>query len=260
MNSEIGLMHKVWDGLVIVNRQSTKMPQMNFDDIISSIFSAGPFYFYIIDFYNMGISNISSGFEAAHGVKPNLVTNINDVLALVHPDDMDFVARAEKKAFDFIYNSLGVDKITRYKISYNFRFKTAKGDYKMYNHQSLILTVDDNGNFIKSLNIHTDISHISSKNNERVSLIGLAGEPSYLNMRVFDSLDRKQDSDSEHKFSNREIEIIRLLAKGLDAKSISDKLFISESTVKTHRKNIRAKSGCKNTLELIAKSTSEGWI
>jgi DNA-binding NarL/FixJ family response regulator len=81
-----------------------------------------------------------------------------------------------------------------------------------------------------------------------------------LNMPVFESLDRKPSAVADHKFSTREIEIIRLLAQGLSAKCISMKLFISEDTVKTHRKNIRAKSGCKNTLELFAKSTSEGWI
>jgi DNA-binding CsgD family transcriptional regulator len=257
MKPEIGLMHKVWDGLVTNERNATPMPELKYDEIISSVFTSGPFYFYIIDFFDLSISNISSGFKPAHGVDPSTVHTINDVLALVHPDDMDFVSNAEKKAFDFIYNTLGVDRITRYKVSYNFRFKTANGDYRMYNHQSLILTVDDNGNFIKSLNIHTDISHITAKNSHTLSLIGLAGEESYLNLAVFEETPKP---DVNTAFSRRELQIIKLLAEGFDSRAISEKLYISEFTVKTHRKNIKKKSGCKTTPELIARSMSEGWI
>jgi DNA-binding CsgD family transcriptional regulator len=61
-------------------------------------------------------------------------------------------------------------------------------------------------------------------------------------------------------FSKREIEIIRLISEGYETKEIMEQLFISEDTVKTHRKNILRKSGCKNSAELVARSLSEGWI
>ncbi|MFL5753123.1 MAG: LuxR C-terminal-related transcriptional regulator [Bacteroidia bacterium] len=259
MKPEIKLMHNVWEGLVTVGRQQTELPGLNFDEIISSVFSAGPFYFYVIDFFDMGISNISAGFKEAHGMEPDQVRNINDILALVHPDDMSYVAQAEKKVFDYIYQSIGVEKITRYKESYNFRFKTADGTYQLYNHQSIILTIDENGNFIKSLNIHTSISHITRKNNFKCSLIGMMGEPSYLNLEVFES-QGEAASVSEHSFSKRELEIVKLMVKGMDTKNISDQLNISFDTVKTHRKNILRKSGCKNVAELVATSMSEGWV
>ncbi len=260
MNPEIKLMHNVWDGLVTVKRGQTDLPSLNFDELISSVFTAGPFYFYIIDFFDMSISNISSGFKEAHGLDPSSIKNINDILALVHPDDMPFVAKAEEKVFSYIYNSLGVEKITRYKESYNLRFKTPDGSYQLYNHQSVILTVDEKGNFIKSLNIHTNISHITKKNNFKCSLIGLAGEPSYLNLEVFDDPNGKEPAVSESAFSRREIGIIKLLSQGKSTKEIAAELSISEDTVKTHRKNILAKADCKNVAELIARSMSEGWI
>jgi DNA-binding CsgD family transcriptional regulator len=260
MKPQIQVMHKVWDGLITVDRKPTDLPSINFDEIVSSVFTAGPFYFYVIDFFDMSISNISSGFKDAHGICPTEIKTINDILSLVHPDDMEHVATAEKKAFDLIYKSIGVDKITRYKECYNFRFKTADGTYQLYNHQSLILTVDENGNFIKSLNIHTNISHITKENNNTFSLIGLAGEPSYLNLDIYDKADREIRTVSESMFSKREIEIIRLISEGYETKEIMEQLFISEDTVKTHRKNILRKSGCKNSAELVARSLSEGWI
>jgi DNA-binding CsgD family transcriptional regulator len=257
MKPDIERMHRVWNNLRIANRRPTDLPQLNFDEIISAVFSIGPCYYYIIDFYDMSIENMSSGFFDAHGIASQEIKNINDILSLIHADDMDFVSKAEKKMLGYIYDTLGTEKFTRYKASYNFRFKKADGSYGLFNHQSLILTMDENNNFIKSLNIHTDISHLTDKNNYKVSLIGLMGEPSFLNMEVLD--DRVKPA-LENSFSKREIEIISLIAAGYQTKEIAEKLNIALDTVKAHRKNILVKSGCKNMAELTAKSISEGWI
>lgn len=257
MKPDIERMHQVWGDLMIADRRPTDLPQLNFDEIISSVFSIGPCYHYIIDFYDMSIANMSSGFFEAHGIASQKIKNINDILALIHPDDMDFVSKAEKKTLGYIYDVLGADKFTRYKASYNFRFRKADGSYGLFNHQSLILTMDKNNNFIKSLNIHTDISHLTEKNNYKTSLIGLMGEPSFLNMDV---LDDRSKLTSENSFSKRELEIVSLIAAGCQTKEIAEKLNIALDTVKAHRKNILVKSGCKNMAELTAKSISGGWI
>lgn len=71
-----------------------------------------------------------------------------------------------------------------------------------------------------------------------------------------------QISNSTHlhhftDLSKREIEIIRLIAKGQTNNEISEILFISPLTVKTHRNNILRKLDIKNTAALInyAKNT-----
>lgn len=51
--------------------------------------------------------------------------------------------------------------------------------------------------------------------------------------------------------TERELEIITLIALELSGKEISDKLFISTNTVETHRKNIMKKIGVKNTIGLV---------
>jgi DNA-binding NarL/FixJ family response regulator len=56
------------------------------------------------------------------------------------------------------------------------------------------------------------------------------------------------------KLSSREIEILELLKQGFSNKVISEKLFISELTVKTHRKNIMQKMGVSNIVQLLKKS------
>ena len=51
--------------------------------------------------------------------------------------------------------------------------------------------------------------------------------------------------------SQREIEIIAEICKGLSNQEIGEQLFISKRTVEKHRANILAKTNCKNTASLV---------
>lgn len=51
--------------------------------------------------------------------------------------------------------------------------------------------------------------------------------------------------------SDREVEIIRLIAEGLTNTQIAEKLFLSSHTIGTHRKNIMSKLGVKNTAGIV---------
>jgi DNA-binding NarL/FixJ family response regulator len=51
--------------------------------------------------------------------------------------------------------------------------------------------------------------------------------------------------------SERELEIVVLIAEGLTNTQIADQLFLSNHTVNTHRKNIMAKLGVKNTAGVV---------
>ncbi|MFY0593799.1 response regulator transcription factor [Roseivirga sp.] len=61
-------------------------------------------------------------------------------------------------------------------------------------------------------------------------------------------------------FTNREFEIINLLADGNRAKDIATELFVSEFTVRTHLKNILKKSQARNTTALVATCIRQGLI
>lgn len=52
--------------------------------------------------------------------------------------------------------------------------------------------------------------------------------------------------------TRREYEVLSLLEKGYCAKEIANRLFISETTVITHKKNLKKKFNVKNTVELIS--------
>lgn len=72
------------------------------------------------------------------------------------------------------------------------------------------------------------------------------------------------NSDSEeirqHKLSEREIDVIRYLAEGMNSVQIAELLFISPHTVKTHRKNILKKLEINNSPELIQYAINNGLI
>ena len=52
----------------------------------------------------------------------------------------------------------------------------------------------------------------------------------------------------------REGELIRLISEELTMKEIAAQLFLSEHTVRTHRKNLMAKMDMKNTANIIKKT------
>ncbi len=60
--------------------------------------------------------------------------------------------------------------------------------------------------------------------------------------------------------SDRETEIIKLIAEGLSNKEVADKLFLSTHTVTTHRKNIMNKLGVNNTAGLVLFAVRENLI
>jgi DNA-binding NarL/FixJ family response regulator len=60
--------------------------------------------------------------------------------------------------------------------------------------------------------------------------------------------------------SEREMEIITLIAEGHSNKEVADKLFLSTHTITTHRKNIMSKLGVNNTAGLVLFAVRENLV
>jgi DNA-binding NarL/FixJ family response regulator len=60
--------------------------------------------------------------------------------------------------------------------------------------------------------------------------------------------------------SDRELEIISLIEKGLSSKQIADKIFLSVHTVNTHRSNILEKSGKASIPDVIYELKEQGLL
>ena len=61
------------------------------------------------------------------------------------------------------------------------------------------------------------------------------------------------NSEIKNMLSPREIEILELVVLGKTSKEIDETLFISKTTVDTHRRNLLEKTGCRSTSELLLK-------
>ena len=60
-----------------------------------------------------------------------------------------------------------------------------------------------------------------------------------------------EDKQIDEILSRRELEVLRLICKEYSNAEIADKLYLSVSTVETHRKNLIAKLGVNNTVGLV---------
>jgi DNA-binding NarL/FixJ family response regulator len=59
------------------------------------------------------------------------------------------------------------------------------------------------------------------------------------------------ENSSDLLLTRREIEVLKLIAEGLTNQEIADKLFVSASTIDSHRKNLISKLQVKNTAALV---------
>ena len=66
--------------------------------------------------------------------------------------------------------------------------------------------------------------------------------------------------EGEAPFTDREMEVLRLLCKKKSRAEIADILFISEGTVNKHIERMREKGGYSSTFDMVVDIVSKGWI
>ena len=71
---------------------------------------------------------------------------------------------------------------------------------------------------------------------------------------------RRVPGDKPGSLTPRELEILRLLAKGVSTEGISSSLFLSEHTVRNHVRNILGKLGAHSKLEAVAMAARDGIV
>lgn len=253
MKSSPVSLHSVWqDSRDIITKKDTALDLSQLNESVAAIFCPGPFCYFVIDFYDMSIVSSSANLRDLVDVQGEIT--LNSIIATIHPDDMQFVAIAEKACIDYLYKKIGNNKQQKYKLNYCFRAKHPDGSYRMLSRQGIILTVDDNGGFAKCLNIFTDISHLTVTNSYKISMIGI-NEPSFLNIDIGYS-----NSSASQKLTSRELDILKLIAEGLGTKEIAERLNVSVHTISTHRKNILTKSNARSITNLVSRCIQEGII
>lgn len=76
--------------------------------------------------------------------------------------------------------------------------------------------------------------------------------------RVVSKLLEQEGGREDHPLTQRELEVVRMVARGLRNRAIAEQLFISEGTVKIHLHNIYQKLGIDGRLELAVYAQAKG--
>nr|WP_319776141.1 response regulator transcription factor [uncultured Sphaerochaeta sp.] len=81
-------------------------------------------------------------------------------------------------------------------------------------------------------------------------------------IRKYLTANEKEKGEEPRKvfLTEREKEILKLIAEGYTSNEIGDKLFLSHYTIENHRKNMIQKFGLKNTTALVKYAIEEGII
>lgn len=231
---------------------------------IANMCAPGKSYYYILNLSNFGFDFIHPNVETIVGIRHELA-NMDTLLSVAPPEELEMIEKKEKIVYEFIQSFKNPQDILSYKIVYTYRCKGLKNKIQTMMFQSTILTLTETGKIEHAFVIHSDISYLGNVTTDWVSFISLDDKPSYLNIKAESTrFDPKFSSQKKTNFTSeltkRELEIVKLMSQGLSASAISEKLFISFHTARTHRKNILFKTNSKNTAELIAKCLAEGVV
>lgn len=244
---------KIWQEL----SKNAKVKELRFELEIHkkllNIFQVGDYYYMVFNIPETKFDIISDEMVQVLGYEKNEIT-VPFFISNIHPDDQPWFLNFENKVVEF-FSSLRRDQVTNYKIRYDYRIRKKNGDYIRILQQVITLQFEGENQVVRTLVVHTDISHLKQDGVPLLSFIGMNGESSYINVDV-----KEIFTTSKEIITRRERQVLTLLVKGDDSKTIASKLGISKQTVDTHRKNLLKKTGCENTASLIAMAIKNGWV
>ena len=122
----------------------------------------------------------------------------------------------------------------------------------------LALSMSGQGDLVNQMIDDADISGYVLKNIGKQELVQalekISGGGIYFSEEVLQEMTRASEMKKENEeahLTSREVEIIQLIEKELSNKQIAEKLFLSERTIETHRKNIFRKTNTSSVIGLV---------
>jgi DNA-binding NarL/FixJ family response regulator len=116
------------------------------------------------------------------------------------------------------------------------------------------LSTSDQASTIKKMMDNGAVSYLlkDASKNELVTAIHLAAQGKrYMNFSVAQALKESLPQHELPLITKREKEVLELIAEGMTNQEIAAKLFLSVTTVDSHRKNMLTKFNVKNTAALV---------
>lgn len=254
-NDLIQEVQKKWAEVGQYKNPSTKdlMQEIELYKKMLQIFLVGDFYYFIFNPPQNVIEYVGPTISKVLGYYPEEFT-IELMMSLIHPDDLPTFVSFESTIVEF-KKGLKPEEILKYKSRYNYRIKQKDGNYIHILQQSITVQSDLDGAVLRNFVIHTDVTYLKSDNKMKLSFIGLDDAPSYVDVHSKSNL-----IPVNPILSNRELEVLVLLAAGYNTAEIASKIFLSPHTVSTHRRNIFRKTKTSSIGQLIRLAVEKCWI
>jgi len=191
---------------------------------------------FIVDDHYMVIEGIRSLLQNEKGVDwAGHATNASSCLAFLQQQQPDVILMDIN-----LPDKSGIDLCKEVKERYPSVFIIG---LSTFNQQSFIQKMIDNGASGYVLKNATQAELM-----EAIEIV--ASGKTFLSNEAALSL-RSKDNNDAPVITRREKEVLELIAEGMTNNEVAQKLFISPSTVDTHRKNLLVKFEAKNTASLI---------
>lgn len=210
---------------------------------------------------------VSKGFEKLSGwsVEEFMNGGWGFGVSLIHPDETKFVMETFRSNIELRHNHPYLYDHLPWNIRY--RFKKKNGEFILINCEVTVLEREKKGDIRFIL-----VSNKPMKEDEMLRATDslaqpvkvINGEP-YISLNYLEELLRPRKkpartSSVKIETTERETEILKLVADGLSSEQIAKKLFLSPHTVNMHRRNLMKKLDAKNIVDLIRKAEKGGFL
>ncbi len=164
----------------------------------------------------------------------------------IHPEDVPNWLKTLDDLMDFTLNKVAKSERVQCVYSWNYRIKNKYEEYVNIQVHQTPLYFDKKGKPILGYSQNTILA-----NRKKQPMIGVCKKLNGNN--EYETLYYNNYSETLliDCLTNRELDVVRLMAKGNTTKEISSKLSISTHTTATHRKNILSKMHFSSSTEII---------
>ncbi len=205
---------------------------------------------YVIDYYRKDFDYVSQNPLFLCGLSSEEVRSMGYgfYFKYVAEQDVELLDIINKVGFEF-YDTIPPDKRLSYSISYDFHLQNDKGNIFLVNHKLTPIFLTETGKIWKAIciislsnNKESGNIYIYEQNENRCWHYNLQGEFWEIKERII--------------LSEREREILLLSIQGYTINEVAEKLYVTASTIKFHRRNLFDKLGVSNMAEALAFATN----
>lgn len=208
---------------------------------------------YVAD-YRSGSIIYHKGFDRVLGYPEGCRIDIPFVLNVVHPEDQPVVHYLSHVATQFHFER---DRARPFRtlLEMNYRVRKFDGSHIMMLKRSTGF-INDGDEPVATVTMLHDINFLGLKT-IKSRILGRKDSEKLYREKLKELQEKRHEVGP---FSQRETQVLTLMAQGLKSQEIADVVYLSIHTVHNHRKNMMRKTGLKNTADLVRFGLENGLL